>query len=564
MRLAAGLTLLLLAACGGAPPPPEAGPDADARVFRDEADAVGLGFVHVNGMTGAKYFVEMAGAGAALLDYDGDGDLDAYLVQGHALDGAEDPGARDRLFRNELAETGRLAFTDVTAEAGIAATGYGMGVATGDYDRDGDPDLYVTNWGPNQLWRNDGDGTFTDATTDGLDDPRWSTSAAFVDYDRDGWLDLYVVNYVAYRLENDHPCFATRSGRRDYCGPQSYAPEPDRLLRNRGDGTFEDVTVPMGLARAAGAGLGVVVLDADEDGWPDLYVANDGMENGLWMNRQGQRFEDEAARRGAAVSLQGAPQASMGLVAEDFDGDGDDDLFMTHLNGEANTYYENLGQGLFEDRSRRIGLGPPSWPFTAFGIAALDYDLDGRLDLFIANGEVRIIPEQADAGEPLPLRQPDQLFRNTGGAFEEVNGWAGAHTDRAEVGRGVAVGDVDNDGDPDVLLVNNNGPARLLRNEVGQQAHGLGLMPVDAEGRPAVGARAALVRADGTALWRRSHTDGSYGSAHDPRIVFGLGDDPAYARVRVRWPDGTEEAWVGLAPGAYHTVVQGQGQPLAP
>ena len=563
---------LLFAACntGESTPQPQTATPASDRptlILQDISEAVGLDFVHVNGMSGQKFFVEMTGAGGGLFDYDNDGDLDLYLVQGHPIGAAADTSEQavyqDRLYRNDLIETGTLHFTDVTEASRLKATGYGMGLAIGDIDNDGYVDLYVTNWGPNQLWRNNGDGTFTDVTEPGITgDPRWSTSAAFLDFDRDGWLDLVVVNYVAYRLENEHPCFATRSGRRDYCGPQSYEPEPDRLLRNRGDGTFEDVTLRMGMARTYGAGLGVVVADFNGDGWPDIYVANDGMENQLWINQAGERFENQAVVSGTALNMQGAPEASMGVVAADFDSDGDEDLFMTHLNGETNTFYANLGQGLFEDRSRRAGLGQASWPYTAFGTGAFDYDLDGWLDLFIANGEVRIIPAQADQGDALPLRQPNQLFHNLGdGRFEEVKDWGGDHTDRAEVSRGVAFGDVDNDGDTDVLLFNNNGPARLLRNEVGQGAHWIGLRLVDEAGRDVLGARAALLRADGTTLWRHSHTDGSYCSAHDPRVLFGLGQNPTYEQIRIVWPDGAEEEWTGLEPGAYHTLTKGRGRP---
>ncbi len=563
--------LLLLAAChtdGSTPPPQNGAPEAGSptAILRDVSADVGLDFVHVNGMSGQLYFVEMTGAGGALFDYDNDGDLDLYAVQGHPLDPnrpAPQPDfPTDRLYRSDLVETGALHFTDVTEASRLRATGYGMGVTTGDVDNDGYTDLYVTNWGPNQLWRNNGDGTFSDVTQPGVtDDPRWSTGASFLDFDRDGWLDLILVNYVAYRLETDHPCFAARSGRRDYCGPQSYAPEPDRLLRNRGDGTFEDVTLRMGLAQAYGAALGVVVADLNEDGWPDLYVANDGMENQMWINQAGRRFENRAVEAGTAVNMSGAAEASMGVAAEDFDGDGDDDLFMTHLNGETNTLYVNVGQGLFEDRSRRSGLGQASWSYTAFGLAAFDYDRDGWLDLFVANGEVRILPEQAERGDPLPLKQRNQLFHNLGdGRFEEIQDWGGALSDLEEVSRGVALGDVDNDGATDVLLFNNNGPARLLRNEAGGDTAWIGLRLLDETGRDALGARAALLRADGTALWRRSHTDGSYCSSHDPRVLFGLGRDPAYEQIRIIWPDGAEEAWTGLPTGAYHTLTKGQGR----
>jgi len=537
---------------------------APASPFAEVTEAAGLHFVHVNGMTGQRYFVEMTGAGGALFDYDNDGDLDLYAVQGHPLEPTASPADRpgDRLYRNDLAETDTLRFIDVTPESRLRATGYGMGAATGDYDNDGFIDLYVVNWGANQLWHNNGDGTFTDVTRpSGTGDPRWSTGAAFLDYDRDGWLDLAVVNYDVYTLESDHPCYAP-SGRRDYCGPQAYPPEPDRLYHNRGDGTFEDVTLAMGLTRAFGPALSVVTADFNGDGWADLYVANDGQENQLWINQAGQRFENQAILAGAAVNAAGRAEASMGVSAADFDNDGDEDLFMTHLTGETNTLFLNTGDGLFEDRSRASGLGLPSRMFTAFGVAPLDYDNDGGLDLFVANGEVKIIHEQDVNNEALPLRQTNQLFRNRGdGRFEDVTPVGDGRFDRAEVSRGVAYGDVDNDGDTDLVVFNNNGPARLLLNQVGHRNAWLGLRLIDRPGGRAVpGARVMLRRSDAAALWRRVHTDGSYASAHDPRVLFGLGADAAYDAIGVSWPDGRVEEWNDLPPRRYHTLVAGTGR----
>ena len=529
----------------------------------------GLDFVHINGMLDERYFVEMMGAGGALIDYDGDGDLDAYLVQGHSLEmksgSTSDPHLTDQLYRNdsEVDSDGNrtLRFTKVTGKSGIDARGYGMGVACGDYNNDGWTDLYVVNWGSNQLWRNNGDGTFTDVTSvSGTDDARWSTGAAFVDFDLDGWLDLVVVNYVSYKPQLDQPCY-TQAGRRDYCSPAAYRPEQDRLLRNRGDGTFEDVSLPMGLTVARGPGLAVVTGDFDLDGWPDLYVANDQEENHLWINRGGTRFENLALMAGAAINAAGMAEASMGVNAEDFDGDGDEDLFITHLNGETNTLYVNAGGALFEDRSRRSGLGLPSRPFTGFGVAPLDYDNDGWLDLFVANGEVKNIPEQAERGETLPLRQRNQLFRNLGqGRFEEVSRTEDPVLDLAEVSRAVVYGDVDNDGDTDILLTNNNGRARLLLNEVGQEQLWLGLRLVGTAGRrDMLGARVALIRSGAPRAWRRVRTDGSYASAHDPRVLFGLGENADYEIVRVFWPGGLVEEWEGLDVNRYHTLVEGEG-----
>lgn len=541
----------------------EGGRPGPASPFVDVTEEVGLDFAHINGMSGRRYFIEMVGAGAGLLDYDGDGDLDLYLVQGGPLGVAGDGRPGDRLYRNDgvAGPDGRflVRLVDVTAEAGIVATGYGMGVATGDYDNDGHLDIYVVNWGNNQLWRNNGDGTFHDVTAEsGTGDPRWSTGAAFADFDRDGWLDLIVVNYVRYSLEGDRPCYDD-SGRHDYCGPENYVPELDRLFRNRGDGTFEDATYLLGLTEAFGPALGVVTADLDGDGWTDIYVANDGRENQLWINREGTRFEDRAVAAGVAMNGAGIAEASMGVVAADFDADGDEDLFMTHLNGETNTYYRNLAGGLFEDYTQRSGLGRPSLMYTGFGVVPVDYDNDGWLDLFVANGEVRVIPEQVEAGDPLPLRQRNQLLRNLGqGRFRDVTPDDEAFLPE-EVSRGTAAGDIDNDGDTDMVLTSNNGPARLLLNRSADGTPWLGLRLVDRRGRDALGARVRLVTAGRSPLWRRVHTDGSYGSAHDPRVLFGLEGEAADREVVVHWPDGSVESWYGLEPGRYHTLVQGQG-----
>ena len=540
---------------------------SQAAPFTDITESAGVDFVHANGMTGVRYFVEMTGSGTALFDYDNDGDLDLYLVQGHPLgpSALAEQRPTDRLYRNDLAERGTLAFTDVTTQSGLRADGYGIGVATGDYNNDGYVDLYLTNWGANQLWRNNGDGTFTDVTqASGTNDPRWSAGATFFDFDRDGWLDLMVVNYENYSYANDHPCYAP-TGVRDYCGPSAYPPEPDRLLRNRGDGTFEDVTLRLGLTAAYGPGLGVVAADFNSDGWPDLYVTNDGQENQLWINQRDMGFVNNAVMAGTAVNAAGQAEASMGITAADFDNDGDDDLFMTHLAQETNTLYLNAGNAQFEDQTRRSGLGLASRPYTAFGLAPLDYDNDGHLDLFIANGEVKIIREQAEQGDPLPLRQPNQLFHNRGnGRFEDVTPQDSLFA-LAEVSRGVATGDLDNDGDTDIVLTNNNGPARLLRNTMGAAKNWLGLRLISSDAaRDLPGTRVALHRLDGTTLWRHVHTDGSYASASDPRILFGLGEDGTYETVRVIWPDGSVETWNDLALRKYHTLTQGQGQATNP
>ncbi len=558
-----------------------------AELFEDVSGEAGLDFVHFNGMSGELYFVEMNGAGAALFDVDNDGDLDAYLVQGHMLGAGKKteqatfpPGfsmpMNDRLFRNDLAGH-RPRFTDVTEASGIDGSGYGMGVAAGDFDNDGRTDLYVTNFGPNQLWRNSGPGagsplTFTDVTAAaGADDPGWSVPALFLDFDRDGWLDLYVGNYVDFTLEGNKVC-PTPSGVRDYCGPLAYRPQADRLLHNLGRGAdgrvrFEDVSTSSGIAAARGATLGAATGDFDGDGWVDLYVANDQMPNLLWLNRRDGTFREEALLSGTAVNGQGMAEASMGVHAGDFDNDGDEDIFMTHLRRETNTLYKNDGEGFFEDVSIAVQLGPGSWEFTGFGTAWLDYDNDGWLDVLAVNGAVRVLD---GVSGPYPLHQKNQLFRNLEGKrFEEASSLATVF-ELSEVSRGAAFGDVDNDGDVDVLVANNSGPARLLINRVGQDRHWLGLRLIgigggrDTQARDMFGAWVGVVRSGRPTLWRRAGAGGSYASSHDPRVLVGLGDSPRVDRVRIRWPSGVVESWPVEGVDRYWTLREGTGSPVEP
>ena len=552
------------------------GPDNGSGWFTDIAEDAGLHFVHFNGMSGQFYFPEIMPPGVGLLDIDNDGDLDVYLVQGQLLGTGTTidealfppPGPlplNGRLYRNDLTVqadgTRKLRFTDVTDESGIVARSYGMGVAAGDVDNDGRVDLYLTNLGPNQLFRNNGDGTFSDVSRpSGLDDPGWGVSASFVDYDRDGWLDLYVGNYVDYAIEADQEC-PSETGRVGYCVPQVYRAQPDRLFRNRGDGSFVDVTASALASTTLGPALGVATADFDGDGWPDIYVANDGEENQLWMNRRDGTLVDAGLVSGTALNANGAAEGSMGVDAGDFDNDGDEDLFMTHLTTETNTLYVNDGNGLFEDRSALSGLGPPSLAATGFGTAWLDFDNDGWLDVLTVNGRVSRTEERAN--EPFPYDQPRQLFRNLGdGRFEEVTGRAGAVFAVSEVGRGAAFGDVDNDGDIDVLVGNDSGQVRLLVNQAESTHHWLGLrLAGGAEApRDMLGARVEVARSDGTTLWRRARADGSYGSANDPRVHVGLGDAAAVPRVRVHWPSGQVEEWNDVAIDRWTTLTEGTGR----
>jgi len=548
-------------------------------IFKEVAEQVGLKFQHYNGMTGKLYLPEIMGSGAALFDFDNDGDLDVFLVQGNVLEpGTQSartqfpwrgPGLpRSRLFRNDLV-VGKdgsrtlkfsLKFTDVTEKSGIVADGYGMGVAVGDINNDGWPDLYLTNLGRNQMYLNKGDGTFSEVTgKTGTDDPRWSTSAAFFDYDRDGWLDLMVVNYANFSATNSPTCYAATSAR-DYCTPSVFRAPGNRLFHNKGDGTFEDVTVSAGVDKEFGHGLGVVTADFDGDGWTEIYIANDGDPNQLWINQKDGTFKNEAFLAGAAVNRDGKAEAGMGVDAGDFDGNATEDIFVTHLMDETNTLYVNLGKALFEDRTREAGLGMPGRRFTGFGTAFFDYDNDGWLDLLVVNGAVQLLPEVMRKGDPYPLGQPNQLFHNHGGKFVEVTDNVDVGFQLLEVSRGAAFGDLDNDGDTDVLVTNNNGRARLFLNQVGTRNHWLGLRLITKNAaRDALGAQVEILISKNNVVRRRVRTDGSYLSANDPRVLVGLGGATAVETVRVRWPDGTAEEWKGTPVDQYVTLQQGTG-----
>lgn len=510
------------------------------RPFRDVAAETGLVFQHSNGATGQHYLPEIMGSGAALIDFDNDGDLDVFLVQGSSA------GGSNRLFRNELKETGKLRFTDVTERAGVHS-GYGMGVAVGDYNNDGRPDLYVTYFGGNVLYRNNGDGTFSDVTAQaGVAVDRWSTSAAFVDYDRDGKLDLFVLNYVNFTVQGNKACFAS-TGEPDYCTPKAYHPVAARLFHNAGGGRFEDVTERSGIASTYGPGLGVVTGDFSGDGWPDIYVANDTFANLLWVNQRNGTFRESALSAGIAYADDGVARAGMGVTAGDFDGDGYEDILVTNLTQEGATVFRGNAKGEFEDVSARVGLTKSTLVSTGFGTQWFDYDNDGLLDLFIANGAVTLIPEQR--GRPNPFEQKNLLFHNTGGQFTGVEAF-----ERLGVGRAAAFGDIDNDGDVDIVVTNNNGPALLLLNETRTSNHWL---EVSVE----PGARIALMRTGRPPLWRTARTDSGYLSAQDPRVHFGLGERTDVDHLQVKWPDGSSESFYGIGADQLVTIKKGTGNP---
>ena len=503
---------------------------------------------------------ESIGSGGGFLDYDNDGDLDIYLING-----ASRPGGRsgstptNRLFRQKKDGT----FEDVTAESGLgdAGFGFGMGVAAADMDNDGDVDLYVTNFGPDRLYLNNGDGTFSDVTARaGVNNGLWGCSAVFVDVDRDGWLDLFVTNYVAYDPSN---LCMDRAGRPDYCGPDGFSGTPDKLFRNRGDGTFEDISRKSGIASALSKGMGVVAEDLNGDGWPDIYVASDGTPNHLWINQSDGSFRDEALLLGAAVNGMGQAEAGMGIALGDLDGDLDSDLFVTHLRLETNTFYRNAGAVGFVDDTTPAGLGGPSTPYTGFGTSVFDFDHDGDLDIAVVNGRVTRGPLLTGGSTPSywdDYAEPNLLFENDGaGRFRDISDGAEAFAGIVENSRGLAVGDVDSDGDLDMLVTNEGGKARLYLNEASKEGNWVvidALLPQ--LNRTAIGA-VVTVHAGGKRFVRTVHRGGSYLSTQAVRAHFGLGSANALGSITVRWPDGEEETFPGGDVNRFITVTQGGG-----
>jgi len=569
-------TVLVLATCVALVISPEGGSHesakAQAPLFVDATDATGLKFVHVNGESGEYFMAEQMGAGVALFDYDNDDDLDVFLVQGGSFadQRAATPAPTSRLFRNDMtAGPGKrtLRFTDVTATAGVGLRAYGMGATVGDYDDDGYLDLFVTAFGGDTLYHNNGNGTFTNVTEKaGVSDPLWSTSAAFVDYDRDGRLDLFVANYLDFSVASNKVC-RDSLGARDYCSPRAYRAVPDRLYRNEGGGRFTDVTEKSGISKADGGGLGVTAGDYNGDGWPDLYVANDAMANQLWINRRDGTFVDEGLLSGAALNVAGNPEGSMGIASGDFDGDGDEDLFVTNIVGETYALYVNDGKANFEDARTRARLASPTAASTGFGTDWFDYDNDGRLDLFIANGAVNVI--EAQRGQLRPFRMKNQLFHNAGdGRFTETTAAAGPAFARADIGRGAAFGDIDNDGDVDVVVTTNGGPAKLLLNQTvenGGKNHWIGIsVRQPSTNRFGVGTWIGVERTGLPTLWRRARTDGSYLSASDARVHVGLGASPAISGVVIQWPDGQRERRTDVTAGTRVTLRRSPPPPRAP
>ncbi len=503
--------------------------------FTDQTQQAGIHFKHTNGASKEKYLPETMGSGGLFFDYNNDGHLDIYLVNSGALSGASqlyrDPNHTNVLYRNE----GDGTFVDTTAAAGLQQNyGYGMGCLAADYDNDGDADLYLTNFGRNQLYRNNGDGTFTDVTSHaGVGDGNWSVSASFGDFDLDGHLDLYVVNYLQYQLETAHACFL--QGIHIYCGPHEYPGARDTLYRNNGDGTFTDVTT-RAMVHNTGKGLGVLFTDYNNDGYPDIFVANDAVPDFLYQNNKDGTFTDVAITAGVAYNSEGRATASMGIASGDYDNDGVQDLFVTNFSLEINSLFRNNNDGFYTMTTFEAGLADPSFSKLGFGTQFLDADNNGALDLFVANGHVW--DNVSEITPSLSYRQQCQIFRNTGtGQFIDQSETTGRFFKRSVVARGVAIGDYNNDGATDILVTCCGRPPILLRND-SQTDNWVKIRLVGTESnRDGIGAK-VWIRTDETTLFKEVTCGGSYASGSERILHFGIGTQKTIQSIKVKWQNG--------------------------
>jgi hypothetical protein len=523
-------------------------------------DQVKIDFVHDPAIDGKYYMPESIGSGGAFLDYDNDGDLDIYLLNGaiHDQKNKHKAPIKNHLYRQETNGT----FTDVTDISGLGDPGYGMGVAVGDINNDGYVDVYISNDGPDALYRNNGDGTFTDITVEsGIDNPDWGVSVTFLDYNLDSFLDVSVVNYVDY--DTAVACL-DRVGQQDYCGPQGFPGYADRLFRNNGDGTFNDVSVESGIAAQPSAGLGIISADFNNDFYPDIYVSNDRKNNHLWINQKNGTFQDNALMYGAALNGLGMAEASMGITLGDVDNDNDADLFLTHFGGETNTFFRNEGEIGFQDETTAASLSVISLPYTGFGTGFFDYDHDGDLDLAIVNGRVIRGPVLTKR-EPVEYwdhyAEPNLVFENDGrGKFSDVSSQALSFTSRVENSRALVFGDIDNDGDVDLMVTNEGGRARLYRNEKEKRGNWLMIRAMDAMlQRDMYGGRITVYAGNKTFL-RLINAGYSFCASHDPRAHFGLGDITKIDKIIITWPGGETESFTDIAVNQAITLYKGQGR----
>jgi hypothetical protein len=521
------------------------------------AEKSGISWRHVNGRSSGYYLPETTGAGCAFLDYDNDGWMDIYLVNSGKCDFYDPkPELRNALYKNNRDGT----FTDVTEKARVAGGGYGMGVAAGDYDGDGFPDLYVTQYGRSILYHNNGDGTFTDVTEKaGVAAPGWASSAVWFDYDNDGKLDLFVCRFVDFDKSKNKFCGNERTGERYYCIPRVYEPAHSWLFHNNGDGTFTDVSKSSGISKALGKAWGVVATDVNNDGRMDLFVANDTVQNFMFMNKGNGKFEEVALEAGVGFSQDGRPRSGMGVDSADFDQDGWQDLFVTNVDQEMYSLYHNNHDQTFDDLAGRSGLGKITRLMSGWGVKFFDYDNDGNVDLFIANGHPDDKIEEHSSN--VAYKEPLLLFHNSGRTFENVSAEAGPAFSNGLAARGMAVGDFDNDGALDVLVAVNDGAPVLLKNKATGGNHWLGIRLVGKKANPeGIGARISWESGD----FKRSRlktSGGSYLSSHDPREVLGVGNRTKIDKLQIRWPMPSSkiETFKDLPVDRYITIVEGVG-----
>jgi hypothetical protein len=523
--------------------------------FTDVTKTAGIRFRHDSGAFGKKYLPETMGSGGAFFDADGDGAQDILLV--NSMSWPDGPARKPLLglYKNNRDGT----FTDVSAASGLAVPLYGLGVAAADYDNDGRTDVYLTALGKNRLFRNLGGMKFADVTdVAGVGNTGFSTGAAWLDYDRDGRLDLAVANYVEWSIDTDR--FCTLDGKsKSYCTPEAYTGQSMALYRSLGSGKFEDATKKAGLLDPAAKALGIALLDHNGDGWLDLFVANDTQPNRLYENKQNGTFTDIAVAAGVAFNEAGVARAGMGVDAADYDGSGRPGVVIGNFSNEMIALYHNEGKGLFIDEAPSSTIGKTSMLTLTFACFFFDYDLDGQLDIFAANGHVA--DDISKAQPRVKYAQPPHLFRNTGNRrFEAITASAGAALQEAVVARGAAYGDYDGDGDPDLLVTTNNGPARLLRNDGGERRNRVRLKFTGSKSnRDAIGTLARVITASGPSSWQMVKTGSSYLSQSELPLTFGLGSVPRVARIEVKWPDGRAELLPGVDANTSIVVEEGKG-----